>query len=507
MKKILRFIFVVLLLSGFVSGALFVWSNQDHYFLSELEDTFKYPSNYNVSAINTGTYEVAKIPELPDISSYTLESIQNTIPDFDRGAIRVVDLKKGYPKLRSRVAYYGDLQGRLDPLSIVVSSGVVSLSDIAEQVSDKTLIESRGDNTFILHVPLSVKSKATLVIQKGETLLISANEGAMVAVLGKAYALGTTIMGWDVVQDQPAYYKSPQKFRPYFVAWCGSTLNIANSYVAYLGYEHPKSYGVSYSSCENDKYIEQGVTLASGTGIVLNNIFEGLYFGFYSYESDGIAVIGNTYKDNIVYGIDPHDRSKNLIIADNVISGTKEKHGIIVSREVSDSYIFNNVSENNAGTGIMIDRASHNNFIAKNIVRNNGGDGLSFYESSNNFSYKNALIGNKNSGMRIRNSVGIKSVEDIINGNHSHALEMYTQNLEGRDVNVDTYTEQASVKLIDSEIVGNKRGVFKLEKIDSFTLISPRLYESPQAMFSGDFTGSLKKNSDTSNGLSIERIN
>jgi poly(beta-D-mannuronate) C5 epimerase len=504
MKKILLFLSAVIFISSCIAGVWFLWKNKEHYLSSEIRSSSNYLSNYNVSAIEAGIYERPETPDLPDVSMYTLENIKQNIPDFSKGDIQVFDLKKGYPKVRNQLAYYGDLQGRLDPLSIVVLSGVVSLSDVAEEISDPTLIEARADNTFVLHVPLMIKQDASLVIQKGETLLLSANEGVMIPILGDLYVLDATVIGWDVKQDQPAYYKKLDNFRPYFVAWCGSILNVANSYLAHLGYEAPKSYGVSYSSCKNDKYVDTGVSLSSGRGIILNNSFEGLYFGFYSYESEGLAVIGNNYKDNIIYGIDPHDRSKDLIIANNVVTGTKEKHGIIVSREVSDSYIFNNVSEGNAGTGIMMDRDSHHNVIANNIARNNGHDGLAFYESSHNISHKNLLMNNENSGMRIRNSIGIRSSQDVMNANGSHALEMYTQELDGRDIKIDPYNQKASAEVIDAEIVGNKNGVFKLENFDGFTLVAPHIYEAPQTLFSGNLKEITAAAQDITQGMRVE---
>ncbi len=65
--------------------------------------------------------------------------------------------------------------------------------------------------------------------------------------------------------------------------------------------------------------------------------------GFYSYEADDISLIGNEYANNVLYGVDPHDRSQRLLIALNTAHDTMVKHGIIISRGVDASWQIGNV--------------------------------------------------------------------------------------------------------------------------------------------------------------------
>src|SRR3546814_14775655 len=87
------------------------------------------------------------------------------------------------------------------------------------------------------------------------------------------------------------------------------------------------------------------------TGWLIDSEFYDNWYGFYCYEAEDVVIRGNDYHDNIKYGIDPHDRSRRLIIAGNKAHDTKEKHGIIVSREVDDSWIINNQAYDNALSG------------------------------------------------------------------------------------------------------------------------------------------------------------
>ncbi|MEB0009967.1 right-handed parallel beta-helix repeat-containing protein, partial [Pseudomonas sp. RTB2] len=81
---------------------------------------------------------------------------------------------------------------------------------------------------------------------------------------------------------------------------------------------------------------------------------------------------------------------------------TKKKHGIIISREVNDSFIFNNRSYDNHLSGLVIDRNSVNNLIAYNEIYKNHTDGITLYESADNLLWGNKVISNTRHGIRIR---------------------------------------------------------------------------------------------------------
>lgn len=466
-----------------LSIALFVVRYPERFGLEA--DSNSQPENYTIQKTANSSAKVPK-PILPNLDGYTLEAIQGKIPPLSEGAITVQKLEEGYSFVRSQTAFYGDLQERLDPLAIVVRDGIVSLNNIVEAVADETLIRQESDGRFLLYVPLVVRENGGLVIDQGQTLLMSANHGAMLPVYGNLYIVNAYVMGWDMQQDQPAYYQSENDFRPYIVAWCSSRLDIVKSYLGYLGYNAPKSYGVTYSSCKNDKYVEKGTPLTSGTGWLVDNEFEQLYFGFYSYETDSAAIIDNIYKDSIVYGIDPHDYSKNLIIANNKVTGTREKHGIIVSRGVSDSYILDNISAGNAGTGIMLDRDSQKNIIANNQSFENAGDGMAVYESPHNILYANSLSNNEGVGLRIRNSWDVKSIKDRMNNNGGVGITLYTQELNNRDLERDPYEQKAHAFLSETELSGNEAGVFNLADFDTLEIYNPRIFEVKKSIFNGD---------------------
>ncbi|MBP5133989.1 right-handed parallel beta-helix repeat-containing protein, partial [Pseudomonas protegens] len=177
------------------------------------------------------------------------------------------------------------------------------------------------------------------------------------------------------------------------------------------------------------------------TGWIVGSTFSDMWYGFYCYETRDFVLKGNTYKDNIVYGIDPHDRSHGLIIADNTVHGTKKKHGIIISREVNDSFIFNNRSYDNHLSGLVIDRNSVNNLIAYNEIYRNHTDGITLYESADNLIYGNKVISNRRHGIRIRNSVNIRLYENIAMANGLTGVYGHIKDLSDtdRDIKLDPF--------------------------------------------------------------------
>ena len=493
MKNLIRFLSVIIASAALLSLVVFIWNNRQHYGdWGQETDVEHILSKYEITPINADMVSRLPPPDLPDISSYTVQAIQEKMPKVRPGYLLVEKLEIGYRKLRNRLAFFGEKQGRLDPLSIVISSGVYSLDAIVKEVDDENLIKKREDGVFVLHVPLSVRTEGTLLVNEGETLLLSINTGALISSFGHVHIFKADVKGWDTEKNQPAEFKDMNEFRPHITAWCGSKLNIAGSRVSHLGYQASKSYGISYTSCVDTLYRQDLEHLPGGTGWIIDNVFDDIYFGFYSYEANDVVIVGNLYQNNIVYAIDPHDRSRNLIIAHNTTRQSKQKHGIIVSREVADSYIFKNISEDNNGSGIMIDRSSHNNVVAYNIAQRNKQDGLTFYESPNNVSYKNTLINNEHSGIRIRNSWNIVSQEDVINNNGVSAIQLYSLYLTPergatyRDLELDPYVQRAGATIIEPEMVGNKGSNFMLEEIESFYVLSPRLYQLPKTIFAGE---------------------
>lgn len=421
-------------------------------------------------------------PSLPDLSGFTLDAIQDKQPRLLKGRVSIVPIEflTGMEKFteKRRLVEFSRLQRTPDPTVIAIYSGHYDPESLTREVNNPNYIEKLSDGEYLLKRPLYIDHGASLNIEgtPGDHTVIkmSSVTGGFIVNAGKIFILHADILGWNDEKNEESVYeeRSKQDFRPFFTSWSGSESYFYGSAFRNLGYKLSKSYGVSFSTAKS--ILKKDPSTPPPHGWLINNVFDGVYYGFYSYEAEDVAIIGNTYKDNIIYGIDPHDRSKRLIIAKNKAFGTHKKHGIIVSREVNDSWIFDNVSYRNKGSGFMLDRSSVNNIVANNVAYMNGGDGLTLFESQNNLIYKNTFIANSRSGYRARNSWDVKAYGNRVLFNGGDGIQIYSFDIreteQDRDFNEDPFSKRATLSMANDMVVGNLTGGFKFNSVDFISL-------------------------------------
>ena len=400
---------------------------------------------------------------LPDISEVSVDSVRKLV-STQRAGKAIVQIADGGPLLRetfqrSRRKGFEVRQGTEEIRIIRISQGVVNLIDVIEQVDDQEAISVR-DGIVLVRLPIVVNEGAGLIIdgQAVEEVRLSTNRGTFLANGGTLFVIDSKITSWSEEDLSSTTFTSKSDFRPFIASYIRSETFLANSTFIDLGYHAPTSYGLSLSSQperEQPELFDQWPT-----GIIVGNEFRGLYYGFYSYEARDVKIVGNTYKDCILYGIDPHDRSTELVIAQNVATGTVERHGIIGSRGISNSFIFDNTSYRNNGSGIMLDRQCTGNVVCNNKVFNNG-QGIAVYESPNNIIAKNVVVQNKKSGVRVRNSIDIAVFDNQIVGNGDYGLEASSKRLSDhlkRAQRGDTYDEVVRLAVFNNVVAGNRGG-------------------------------------------------
>ena len=417
--------------------------------------------------------------ELPDVSGHTAAALRARMPAPGGGKASIAILGfspfsqeafKLTAKGREAIYEVQRAQKLTWPRYIAIESGTMSFGQLMRQLPDAAslgMLSAEG-GVLMVRVPVVVLPGASLVMsgQEFSQYRFSATTGAFLAVAGSLVVQDTAFVGWDEAGNRPAAATDQTKadFRPFITAWGGSHLAIAGSRLAMLGYDSGKAYGLTQSSgaAVQDLY---RFGPASPKGDIVDNSFENLRYGYYSYEADGVFVVGNEYRDNVVYGIDPHDRSHGLVIALNTAYGTFKKHGIIVSREVNDSFIFANLSVDNHGSGIMLDRQSLRNVVYANTARNNGGDGLSFYESGCNIALSNMLKDNRRAGIKVRNSAAVALYDNTVENNAASGADIYASDLrtspEGllRNFVLDPFEPVATTILGQNRFVANRLGI------------------------------------------------
>ena len=421
---------------------------------------------YTISSPPTAPLEMAK-PALPDLSGYTAAAMEKKIVRTKPGKISIrrmmqEDALKDFIGGDNKMAEWVVRQHGI-PQAIFVDDGYMNLKDLLGKVPKQYLSET-SPGVFLSKLPIVVGRKGILEIDKQtKELRMSQEAGSFLINDGQLFVRDTKVTGWKEKANGPATFQSPKEFRPFLLAWGGTETYISNTKMASFGYANSKSYGVSISQYTPN--MAKVLKRPEPTGWIIDSEFSDMWYGFYCYETTGFVVKGNTYKDNIVYGIDPHDRSHGLIIADNTVYGTKKKHGIIISREVNDSFIFNNRSYDNKLSGLVIDRNSVNNLIADNEIYRNHTDGITLYESGDNLLWGNKVIANRRHGIRIRNSVNIRLYENTsmangLTGVYGHIKDLTDTD---RDIALDPFDAKVSLIVVGGELAGNGSGPLSID--------------------------------------------
>ena len=507
-QTVKRKIGLALLGSGLLLGALqfaapWVQAAEETDAAQRLKET----SNYTVTSAPVEPLNLPT-PTLPDLSGYTLEAVNAKIERNVKGRVVVrrmlqqdalKDFIGGDERLREWVTRQGGM-----PHAIFIEDGYVTPADLARALPDNQFSEVEP-GVYLARLPIVVAQGATLHVDPQTTdLRLSQERGAFLVNDGKLFITSTRLTAWREADNAPATFREGKEFRPFLVSWGGSELYIASSVVTSLGYDNSKSYGVSIT--QYTPGMHERLQRAEPTGWLIDSEFVDHWYGFYCYEAQNVVIKGNTYRDNIVYGIDPHDRSHGLIIAENTVHGTKKKHGIIISREVDDSWIINNKSYDNKLSGIVIDRNSVRNLIAYNEVYQNHADGITLYESSNNLLWGNQVLNNKRHGIRVRNSVDIKLYENVSAANGLTGVYGHIKDLSDTDRNIslDPFDAKISMIVVGGTLAANGSSPLSIDSPLSVELYRVQLL-APSKSTGISFAGILGEKQEEILDLMVRR--
>lgn len=358
--------------------------------------------------------------------------------------------------------------------AIVISNGVYSLDMVARLLGRPEAFERVNDGTFMARRPILLAPSAELVI-RGETLRLSMAPPSPIFYHGNLYVIDATITSWDEAAgdsgrreelgDERLELMGEQIPRPYLLALRGSVSYFAASSFLGLGYQgHTGTYGISLAAYgdapegRHDSLAHFIGRLPWPRAVMVGNTVSDCYFGLFTNRAGLVRVIGNEFVDNVVYGVDPHDYSDGIVIARNLVSGTRFKHGIIISREVDNARIVENISADNAGSGIMIDRASDHTVVESNIVYGNRGDGIAVYESDGARIEGNTIFANHNNGIYLRNARQAALVGNKIDRNGHYGIETRGALLDDhdrRDLALDDYDIGGQATIVGNAVHRN----------------------------------------------------
>ena len=397
------------------------------------------------------------VPTRAEIEALAETLLEEPLPTPLEGEVAIVEAA-GEPALRR--GFLADLRAlpAWAGLAIVLGTGRHRLEALPALVDRPDLLACDGRRCR-LAAPLVVAADAVLVVDGVELRLVQ-EAGALVTAYGGLFISDSTLLGWSEAADGPAATDSRGSvFRPWITGLEDNRTLVRRSRLAHLGYQGTSTFGLAFTHGGRDP------ALGGPRVSVVGNRIEDLYFGFFSFGAVGVEVIGNEIEESHVYGVDPHDATRDMLIALNTVTGTRRSHGIILSREIHDAAVVLNESRDNAGAGLFVDKGSFDVTFARNRSVANGRDGMVVYESRDVRIIRNELFGNGRAGVRVRASADILIRSNAIRHNAGPGIFVYDWSHAAREPDAEdkTHLQPTSVTLAANSLADNAGGACSIK--------------------------------------------
>lgn len=260
-----------------------------------------------------------------------------------------------------------------------------------------------------------------------------------------------------------------------------SRMDIIDSEIRYLGYHAAEAYGIVW------KVMNEAFDTVDVYGDIKNSYIHHNYMGMYSYGAYGMEISNNEVAFNESYGIDPHDDSDTLKIIDN-FAHDNGSHGIICSRRCDNLTITGNESVRNRH-GIMLHRDVTDSLVANNVVTDNRETGIVLFESHNNTIKNNEVLRNQH-GIRLSlGSHGNLIENNSVKDNQEYGIYFF----KGSD-EPETTDGRPSKNIFRKNRVENQETAIKLTDGDENLFVENEFVNSSQYRFKRGNNNELRNN-------------
>jgi len=218
---------------------------------------------------------------------------KNNIHLFLGMSLAVMLLFAGIGVTSATVTYSGGI--------IYISDGIETIGSINTALSDPSLLQQLSPKEWLLKVPIQVQSTGSLYINDTDCdwlkLLSNTGNDAYILNYGTLEISDTKITSWNTNTDAPV---PKLNTRGDIRSDSGSTINIYNSNLSYLGYESPYNTGVVIKSANGSQ--------------VINSTFDHNYDGIAIWEADNFLIKDCKAHYNYRNGI--------MLVSDSAINAT-----------------------------------------------------------------------------------------------------------------------------------------------------------------------------------------
>ena len=285
--------------------------------------------------------------------------------------------------------------------TIVISCGNANLTDVYNAISanNSDILNKGPAKVWTLNANIKIENNTNFYINSSDTSWLKINStfaGAVgnepnhILARGNLIIDSVKITSWDTNKNDYARANGTIPRSYILVNYGNGTTNITNSELAYLGYPHARSFGLTY-------YTGAGSIIKSNK---IHDLQTGFYSDGFAHGAHNITIEGNDFYNNTLQGIGPHSGSHHLTISNNTVHNNG-REGIICSIDCYNIIIESNKVSNNTHDGIVLRDNVTKSTITNNIVHNNKENQIWLDKLANNNSvYTNNINGGIN-GIRV----------------------------------------------------------------------------------------------------------
>jgi poly(beta-D-mannuronate) C5 epimerase len=265
-----------------------------------------------------------------------------------------------------------------------------SFLDVVGTVNDQSVLESVGDQEYLLKANLQVNDGTNLSMQSDDIKWLKITGANGIIVNGKIQINGVKITSWDASANDVVQQNINGSIGRAYIQFAASEgAEILNSEFAYLGYIEPGQRGFDLFGDGPSHDME-----------IRGSKFHHMWMAFYSKEAYNIVVDENEYHHNIKYALDPHTGTHDMNITNNWLH--HNLIGAICSDDCYNILVEGNVVHHNTNAGIFFSR-NMSDSIARNNHVYNASTGILVSESPDNEIYNNTIHGATSEGVLLLN--------------------------------------------------------------------------------------------------------
>lgn len=330
------------------------------------------------------------------------------------------------------------------PQALLLDNGSLSLAELVQRVNDPRVLQPHKDG-YLLSYPLLIGPQGALRIEN-ERLYLNSRAGAAVINRGLLILRQAHLQSWSGEQAQ----LSAQSFRPFVMAWAGSTTVIEGSELKRLGYNAHLARGLTSMRSQ-----QQPAATPAARVLIRASQFSEMSSGAELHDAQAL-IEESSFSDLQQYGL---DLSASLVsVRDNRISGVRN-HSAIRLRDGSSGLVSHNLLTNIGKSAIEAQLqhgalALQNNLIgatgasaialqgdpqypvqglllAGNLITNSGGSGIDGQHISRALIIDNRISGTPEYAIRILNQPALDDSEISLLDNRLSAIGKAMINLQG----------------------------------------------------------------------------